>query len=123
MKIEIEFEEVEAIRKRLEYQEQENERLCKKLDALDEKVLKKQAVDLSMKLLDEYVLRIFKGLGFESGYMNRAVNFEGVDEHLGSPWWKRDDLDITIGVSIHKEFRSAFLNIGVVPQEVTELNK
>ena len=120
MKCEIEFEEVEALRKRLAHEEQENERLRKELNALDEKALKDNAIELSEKLFEEYMAAVFKSLGFEE-WSGRGVKHDIPYERIENPWQRRKDLDVTISAYVSKSFRSAFLNIGVVPQEVTEL--
>lgn len=122
MKIQIEFEEVEAIRRRLEYVEGENNRLEKELAALDQRQLKENAIKLSNTLFNEYMSAVFKSLGFNA-WIDRGVQFNIHHDMLGKPWQRRDDLEVTVHASVSKEFRSAFLNIGVVPQEVTELTK
>lgn len=122
MKIQIEFEEVEAIRRRLEYVEGENNRLEKELAALDQRQLKENAIKLSKTLFNEYMSAVFKSLGFNA-WIDRGVQFNIHHDMLDKPWQRRDDLEVTVHASVSKEFRSAFLNIGVVPQEVTELTK
>ena len=123
MKIEIELEAVESLKKELTDKEQQSQKLEAELKALDTKTLKGQAVDLSKKLFDNYMECVFKHLGFtdNGGWHRGSVDFKDNLEHwLGKSWWDSERLEINIGANVSKQWRSAFLSLGIKPKSEME---
>jgi uncharacterized coiled-coil protein SlyX len=119
MKIEVEFSEMERLRSQVKEQERTIKRLEDQITELGEEKLKERAVRLSYRLFDKYVSAIFAKLGFDKTSWEGTVKFEGNLQYvLGKDWWnKAEDLTVEIGATVTENFRSAFLNIGVVPKE------
>lgn len=124
MKIEIELEAVESLKKELEYKEQHIQKLEAELNALDSKTLKEQAVNLSKELFDLYMTTVFRHLGFdnEAGIWKRgSVEWKrDLEQHLGKTWYNSERLEINIGANISKNWRSAFLSLGINPKSELE---
>lgn len=118
MKVEIELSEVEALRERCRHEHENVERLEKQLSELNEEELKKRAVNLSYRLFEKYVKTVFKSLGFEPDRMNSSIFSSDLVYQLGKDWWTREkDITVTLGATVTENFRTAFINIGVVPKE------
>jgi len=121
MKIEIEFEEVEALKKELARKEKLIKELEEELSKLDTKSLKEHAITLSKVLFDNYMNCVFLKLGFEDKWHNGAVIFNDNLEHwLGESWWSSKRLDIRIEASISNQFHRAFLKLGIKPKSELE---
>jgi hypothetical protein len=117
MKIEIEYEDIEKLKKQLVFSQNEVAELKAKMSLLSEDKLKQDAVNLSERLLNDYLATIFDKLGLTTN--NRPVNFEcGLKAELGSSWWQSERLSVTIGATVTSEFKRAFLNIGVITDEI-----
>lgn len=119
MKIEIEFEEVEALRKQIATKDEQIEKLTNYLQSLDSDTLKKQAVDLSKIMFHDYMESVFRHLGFkDNGKQLRSkrdsIVFEDNIEHwLGKSWYDSDRLTVNLGANISKHWRRAFLRLGI----------
>lgn len=118
MKIEIEFEEVEQLRKELYLARVESSELREKLNNLSEDKLKQDAVKLSERLFNDYMSAVFNGLGLQSD--SWPISFDcDLTHKLGKEWWKSDRLKVNIGATVTSEFKRAFLNIGIITEEQT----
>lgn len=119
MKIEIELQEVEALRRQINELEVANDILKGKLKDLDESDLKDKAIRLSYRLLDNYLAAVFEGLGFTQKYNDSTVIVKSdLERYLGKNWWdNKDRIKFELGAEITTEFKRAFLKIGVMPEE------
>lgn len=117
MKIEIELEAIESLKKELEYKDQQIQKLEAELKALDSETLKGQAVDLSKTMFDHYMTTVFRHLGFDNetgGWRRGSVEWkENLEHWLGKSWYDSERLEINIGANISKHWRIAFLNLGI----------
>lgn len=124
MKIEIELEAVESLKKDLAHKEEQIKKLEAELKALDSKTLKEQAVDLSKMMFDNYMSTVFRHLGFDNdtgGWRRGSVDWKDDLEHwLGKNWYDSERLEINIGANISKHWRSAFLSLGIKPNPEPE---
>lgn len=118
MKIEIELEDVEQLKWEIAHQKEEIAKLKEELKNLDKKELHKQAVTLSKILFNDYMTAVFSKLGFHEGWQRDSVNFENNLEHwLGKDWWHSDRLTIGLRASISKEWKRAFLDMGIITKK------
>lgn len=124
MKIEIELEAVESLKKDLAHKEEQIKKLEAELKALDSKTLKDQAVDLSKMMFDHYMNTVFRQLGFDNetgGWRRGSVVWKDDLEHwLGKNWYDSERLEINIEANISKHWRSAFLSLGIKPKPEPE---
>lgn len=113
MKIEIEFEEVEALKKTILSHESTIRELKKELRKLSKEELESAAYSLAEKLASKYISKIFQTLGFDKeSWFNNAIDF-GDNQISSLRSMELKDLDITIGANITEKFRKAFLRIGI----------
>jgi hypothetical protein len=121
MKIEIDYELLEQLRIQLANEQEKVERLENKLYELNEVELKQRAITLSYRLFEAYVTAIFNSLGFKID-LSRSMFSSDLTNHLGKTWWTREqDIAVTLGATVTEKFRSAFIQIGVVPKkEISE---
>lgn len=117
MKIEIEFAEVEILRDTVFKQKEEIKQLKEQLSLLDEKALHDKAISLSFHLFETYIAAVFQRLGLEPKYGESVHIYDSLNHYLGSEWWKRGRLKITLGATITTSFREAFLRLGIIPKE------
>lgn len=114
MKIEIELQEIESIKKGNDSLKKEIEKLKIELKSLDKEELRKQAVDLSRQMFENVVHRVFKELGFEKPFtLSNDINFRQLEHWLGKDWWVHQDLEVEIGATITNKFKRAFLKLGI----------
>lgn len=114
MKIEIEFEEVESLKKSIEKQKAEIESLENELKSLDNKQLKQDSTDLAKQMFDNVLLKVFEKLGFDKRTsILDNISFRELEHYNGTNWWQHQDLKVTIGATITNEFKRAFLNMGI----------
>lgn len=112
----IEMQEYDAMRNEIKKQKEEIKKLEGKLNQLSEDKLRSDAIQLSYKLMEDYMSAIFEKLGFESRF--DATHVESNLEHwLGKFWWRSDRIKFTIGATVTEEFRKAFLNIGIITKK------
>lgn len=117
MKIEVEFKEVESLRKDISTLHKEKRELEEKLNSLNETELKKKATDLARKMFGDVMHRVFTELGFEDRTWLNDVDFGSLEHYLGSDWYNSDRLKIELGVTITNHFKGAFLRMGVKTNE------
>jgi chromosome segregation ATPase len=123
MKIEIDIQEFENLRNNLNDAEARNKRLQERLNALDESALKKQAVDLAYRLLNNYLEAIFKKLGFNGTADKPLIIKDNLEHFLGKDWWTSERVEIELGADVTANFKRAFLSIGVIPKEQEDVYK
>lgn len=113
MKIEIEYEEVESLRKQIEFLMEERDRLQAEIKDLRPEELKRDADHYAHAVVKKCLSKIFASLGFEE--RSSDIHFDDSTSYSRKEWWKRDDIKIELGASVAESFRYAFLRIGVVP--------
>lgn len=116
MKIEIELEEVERLRRQIERLENEVKEKDDYIMQNSPQVYKSKALQLADDLLRRYLTKVFEGLGFKDS-INSIEDFGFNDTYQ---WEKRDDITFNISTRISKEFAKAFINIGVNRKDFTE---
>ena len=112
MKIEIEFEEVEKIRRYNKQMEEKLEELGEKLRSLEEPKIKERIVNGSKVLFRAYFEKVASELGMDPAAWE-SVRFDGLEHWVGAEWWKSDLIQVTLSANITSEWRSIFLSLGV----------
>jgi hypothetical protein len=125
MKIEIDLQELENLRRDVRIFEESNEELKRKFKELNEDELIKKAVDLSWRLFTDYQNSVFEKLGFEQTNVITIETTADLKRELGVSWWNSERLKFNLGAIVTNEYRNAFLRIGVImkEEETTEENK
>ena len=113
MKIEIELEAVESLKREISMLQTDKRELEEKLKSLDESELKKQANDLARKIFCDVMHRVFDELGFEDRIWQNDVNFGNLQHYLGNSWTSSERLNIELGATITNQFKGAFLRMGI----------
>lgn len=118
MKIEIELEEVERLRRELRETKDQLRQAEEQLKAISPETMTRKAKSISIRLFEEYMEAAFAKLGF-GPWQGQAVHFEYfIEQKLkNDPWWKSDQVKMNISAFVTDEFRDAFLRIGVIPKE------
>lgn len=118
MKIEIELEEIEALKKDIERLEFDNRNLMTQLEYLDEKELIDKAMRLSQELTIKCLGKIFEKLGFENHTNMSDLPYRfNLRDGYGKYWWNSDNIEVEISATITNKMRSAFIRVGIVPVE------
>lgn len=115
MKIEIEFEAIEALKDQIKKLQSENYALNKELKALDQRKLKGDAVKLAEEMFTTAISGIFEKLGFEKDSFYNQFNFTLLEERLGKRWESSPKLTVQLGATVTAQFRTAFINLGIKP--------
>lgn len=115
MKIEIELEEIETLRAQVKRLKDDNKSLQDELKQLNKEELREKANALSFALFNAYMEMVFRKLGFDEQW-DTSVRFDSNMEHwLGKDWYNKDDrLKINFGGNISKQWKTAFLDIGII---------
>lgn len=92
------------------------------INDLDPEALRQQAVDLAMALTNKYLAAIFKKLGF-SVCGPQVINFSKVKNKLGDNWHYTENFTVELGVVLGKEFRQAFIELGVAAETLPEVKE
>lgn len=129
MKIEIELEELDALRSETSRCRQALEASQKELLELKEKTnpkaLKNHAIIYAHFLAQKYIETILTGIGFNDTAYNALGNYDNPiifdhafdAQHFGELWYRaKDKLNITVGAQITNDVRRAFITIGVKPE-------
>ncbi len=114
MKIEVELEYVDELKKRIEELEQLNDKYKEALMSLNEHELIYKAKNLSYKLLNNYLKKIFKELGFDE-VEEVKYRLDTNDNNLDKVWYNRDDVEVNLNAEMSKKLTTAFISIGVIP--------
>jgi hypothetical protein len=117
VKVEIELQELENLRREVRILEDENEKLKRKVEDLNEDVLVRKAVDLSWRLFTSYQNSVFEKLGFDQENIITIETTSDLKKELGQSWWASERLNFNLGAIVTNEYRKAFLKIGVTPKE------
>lgn len=117
MKIDIEYEEVEKLMKKIERLEAHNKEIEEAFDKLDVLNLKNNAVTLANKIFCEVFDMVFTELGFEPGQVPYpTINFHELEHWMGAEWWKhKDKIKVELGATVSNRVARAFINIGIMP--------
>lgn len=114
MKIEIELHELETLRKTMNEQEAEINNLRSHLKNLEEEELRRHSVIVAEKICNAVLQAIFKKLGFENNTrFYDGLKFRNLEYYYGKDWMKHKDLEVTLEANITKEFKRAFINMGI----------
>ena len=113
MKIEIELNDLENIRKETAFLKEENRKLKAELNELTESKIKEKIVKHSHLLFDSYMCSVFKRLGFNNWERDSVVIPHNLEHWIGNDWYNSERIDVKIGVDILGEFKKAFLHIGI----------
>ena len=117
MKVEVELQELENLRRDVRILEDENEKLQRKIKELNEDELIRKAVDLSWRLFANYQNAVFEKLGFEQKEIITLETTADLKKELGQSWWNSERLNFNLGAIVTNEYRKAFLKIGVIIKE------
>jgi hypothetical protein len=118
MKIEIDLEEVESLRKKIQNLQEESESLQKKLNELSEDQLIKKATDLAYRIFQDYMYAVFKHLGFEHTNENPVRIDNNFRKQLGKHWFESERIKVVLGVNITNKFKEAFMIMGIKTQSI-----
>jgi len=114
MKIEIELEELEQLRNKSKDQETKINNLNQQLKVLDAQELRKHSVDVAEKMFEAVITEAFKNLGFTNpSFGAMGIDFRNLEHYHGEDWMHDKRLQVTIGATISKDFKRAFLNMGI----------
>lgn len=117
MKIEVDYEEIEALKADVERYKSEAADLRNKLQSLDKDEIEKKGVEVGRAIFEKYIKKTFKELGFDYSFFH-VVDF---DMHARTLLRKNpydiDSLEIKLGATIVDDMKTAFLRIGVMAEK------
>jgi len=113
MKIEIELDYIEQLKKEINWLHRDNSELKEKLKLLDEKKLRNDALDLAAHIFTESIARVFREIGFSDTVDYAPKEFGEFERILGVNWYGCERLHIELGAEITTEMRRAFLRMGI----------
>jgi hypothetical protein len=117
MKIEIELAEVEQLRKSNQDLQDKLRVLEGEMKELSPDELKKKAIGLAYRLFENYMASTFRHLGFNVNFRAVSIDYD-LDHYIGRTWYNKDDrVKMELHAHVTEAFRSAFLNIGIVPKD------
>jgi hypothetical protein len=117
MKIEIELEDVEYLKRQLREAQEERDELKKEIEKLSPDALKREALQLSYRLFNDYMTAVFEELGFDQWKKNSVIYPPNLVSWYGEEWWRNDRIKFEFGAEVTTEFRSAFIRINVLPKK------
>lgn len=120
MKVEIELEYIEQLKREINALHIDKADLSDKLKGLNEEKLKNDALDLAAHIFSESITRVFKEIGFSDSVLYAPHNFREFERILGVNWYSSERLQIQLGAEINGEMRRAFLRMGI-KNECSEL--
>jgi hypothetical protein len=123
MKIEIEFEEIEKLKKIIKNLEDVNTEVTRKLHSLDENRLKLEATKLAFRTTNLILGQIWKKLGLK-GFKNFFLqeSFMGSEIDLAEQFYKDfpsvdfNNVNIEIKQDIEDEWKGLFIEMGFIEQ-------
>lgn len=113
MKIEIEADDLFSLKKKIEEQAIQISSLEGELYTLNPHKVEEQARRRAYNLFENYLIAVFKSLGFEDS--NRVLDFD-CDfwrNVKNGDWTEVENIKVNVGARIEKEFRQAYLRIGI----------
>jgi hypothetical protein len=118
MKIEIELSELEHLKNELSEKNNIIKTIEKELKDLDKEHLTEKAVQLSFKLFDDYLAKVFEKLGFKVSQNKFYLHTSDVSNLINKPYWYNEEkITFELGADITGQFKEAFLKIGVIVDE------
>lgn len=114
MKVEIDIDELTQLKNTLHRTEQELSELRSQLKALDEEAIKESIKQSADNIFRAYVSKTFEHLGFTNTIY--SVNYQcGLQRDFYNRWdLEVKDLRIELSAELSREWKSAFLKIGVI---------
>ncbi|MFH2144235.1 MAG: hypothetical protein ABIJ97_17545 [Bacteroidota bacterium] len=122
MKIEIEIEEIEKLKRTINELYAKNSALEGKIEQLKPVELKQKAVMLALNLTGTYLNATFKALGFNEKIDSLDYVFqlnENFNDLLDARVWEFPALDVKLNIHITEAMKNAFIKIGI---DRTKLN-
>ena len=115
MKIEIELSDIESLKMKIQRQAEEIKQLNEKLNLCNPEEIK---MDIAANARDMFV-GIFSKVAEQLGFLDANVDIDitKLTHRYGGHWYKRRDVEIEFGAHITQEFRRAFIEIGVNPEQ------
>jgi|GEM_PF-997138 hypothetical protein len=117
MKVEIELNDLNSLKTKLDRSEKTIKDLEKQIKDLDPEALKSQAVELSKTMFEKYMTAVFQQLGFDNkDDMYDAYSIDWAPDlklHLGKNWYESQELKVELAAKISPEWKQAFLRMGV----------
>lgn len=117
MKVEVEFSEIEDLKKELELSQKKVRELTYKLEDLSSQKLEEKAVELSLSLFENYMAAVFEKLGFNQNETKTILIDRRLSPHIGAKWWNKEKIQIEVGATITTSFKSAFVHLGILKKE------
>ena len=114
MKIEIEFEEVERLKYKINSLTKDNSELEERLKSVSEVELHNEAVQIAQKMFTLIIEKVYIELGFTYDQYS-TKSFAEMEHWLGEKWWESTQLSVELGAYITKDFKGAFLALGIKP--------
>jgi len=112
MKIEIELEEIESLRKQIADLTRSKEFTEKRLYEARIEEMENKAIKLSRKLFNKYMQATFKALGFDDNSFGDVVDFD-LGYNQDKKWFEQD-ITVTLSASVSEHFRRAYMTIGLL---------
>ena len=124
MKIEIDFEDVERLKRDIKFKNEEIEKLKAELKSLDKDKLYQDAYDMAEILASKYIHLILISIGFKDSqdyahFTSNSIRFDRkfLVYNLGKNWYDmKEKLNIEVGATITNTFKKAFVKIGIKPE-------
>lgn len=123
MKVEIELADLESLKKQLSDSNALIEKLKYENSQFQKDKLVERAINLSYSFFEDYMKAVFKKLGFNypvSSFMKSnerpAIKYSIDFDMLDEKWYQHGKLDIYLSAEITSQFKSAYLNMGVLAE-------
>lgn len=121
-KIEIELDYIENLKSQNRRLEEKVEELLERLNSIDETQLIERAKNLAVRLSEKTFDKIMTELGFSASVPFRGSSLR-ISECGSSMWDDKNGWDVEIGAEIYKDFKRAFINIGIIPPREMEMSR
>jgi len=123
MKIEIELEEVERLRRRVKSLESIEKKLELEIREAQIPKLREDATELAEGMFKKVWFIVCDKLGMDKGTHN-SISFSGLERQLGNSWYDwHDKITVNISTSVGKEWMSALIRLGVKEEKIEEIMK
>lgn len=121
-KIQIELDDLNRLQKENENLRIEVQELKDYVRETSERELLKKALNLSFKMMNEYMVEVFDHLGFDNKKYEKSavILHETTDWFVQNTYFNKPRITVTLDARITKEFRTAFIYLGVIPKKVQE---
>ena len=109
--ITIELEKVEALKAENEQLNLQMQELKEGLSRLDEKVLKRSAVDLSLRLFKAYAKQLYRTIGSED--VDVRIDFKpSLIDALRQEYWDEAEMEFEIGANVSSLITAYYMKLG-----------